>query len=125
MAWLVFIGWVIPHANEWEDYSNYFGEGAEISWIGPPPTPRSFSSPSQAFALALHPPLLPEAASRAVLTRRNQGSELDHRPGPTAPSGYVGPAAPTPIAFLDLVLLTGPHGGCGANELGSGEWRVP
>ena len=24
LAWLVFIGWVISHANEWEDYSNYF-----------------------------------------------------------------------------------------------------
>ena len=51
----------------------------------------------------------------------NQGSELDRRPGPTAPRGCAGPAAPTPIAFLDLVLLTGPHGGCGANDLGSGE----
>ena len=27
MAWLVYIGWVISYANEWEDYSNYFGEG--------------------------------------------------------------------------------------------------
>ena len=25
LAWLVFIGWVISHANEWEDYSYYFG----------------------------------------------------------------------------------------------------
>ena len=33
VAWLVFIGWVISYANEWEDSSNYFGEGAEISWI--------------------------------------------------------------------------------------------
>ena len=31
MAWLVFIGWEISWANEWEDYSNYFGEGAGIS----------------------------------------------------------------------------------------------
>ena len=34
--WLVFIGWVgwvMSYANEWEDYSNYFGEGAEISRI--------------------------------------------------------------------------------------------
>ena len=31
MVWLVFMGWVISKANEWEDYSNYFGEGAEIS----------------------------------------------------------------------------------------------
>ena len=30
---LVFIGWVISYANEWEDYSNYFGEGVEISRI--------------------------------------------------------------------------------------------
>ena len=29
--WLAFIGWVISEANEWEDYSNYFGEGVEIS----------------------------------------------------------------------------------------------
>ena len=27
VAWLVYIGWVISYANEWEDYSNYFGEG--------------------------------------------------------------------------------------------------
>ena len=26
-------GWVISQANEWEDYSNYFGEGVEISRI--------------------------------------------------------------------------------------------
>ena len=31
MAWLVFIDWVISYANEWEDYSNYFGERVEIS----------------------------------------------------------------------------------------------
>ena len=29
--WLAFIGWVISEANQWEDYSNYFGEGVEIS----------------------------------------------------------------------------------------------
>ena len=28
---LLFIGWVISYANEWEDYSNYFGERVEIS----------------------------------------------------------------------------------------------
>ena len=28
---LVFIGWVISYANEWEDYSSYFGEVVEIS----------------------------------------------------------------------------------------------
>ena len=33
MGWLVFIGWVISYANEQEDYSSYFGEGAEISRI--------------------------------------------------------------------------------------------
>ena len=33
LVWLVFIGWVISYANEWEDYSNYFGEGVEISRI--------------------------------------------------------------------------------------------
>ena len=27
----VFMGWVISQANEWEDYSNYFGEGMRIS----------------------------------------------------------------------------------------------
>ena len=31
MRWLVFMGWVILLANEWEDYSKYFGEGVEIS----------------------------------------------------------------------------------------------
>ena len=31
LSWLV--GWVISYANEWKDYSNYFGEGAEISRI--------------------------------------------------------------------------------------------
>ena len=30
---LVSIGWLISHANEWEDYSNYFWEGVEISRI--------------------------------------------------------------------------------------------
>ena len=33
LEWLVFIGWVISYANEQEDYSNYFWEGAEISRI--------------------------------------------------------------------------------------------
>ena len=33
VAWLVFIGWVISYANEWEDYSNYFWEEVEISRI--------------------------------------------------------------------------------------------
>ena len=27
VAWLVFIGWLIWYANEWEDYSNFFLEG--------------------------------------------------------------------------------------------------
>ena len=31
MEWLVFMGWVISQATEWEGYSNYFGEGVEIS----------------------------------------------------------------------------------------------
>ena len=31
MGWLVFMGWVISQANEREDYSTYFGGGAEIS----------------------------------------------------------------------------------------------
>ena len=31
MLWLVFMNWVISQANEWEDYSNYFEGGAEIS----------------------------------------------------------------------------------------------
>ena len=30
MAWLVFMGWVISWANEWEDYSSSLGEGTEI-----------------------------------------------------------------------------------------------
>ena len=33
VEWLVFIGWVISYANDWEDYSNYFWEGVEISRI--------------------------------------------------------------------------------------------
>ena len=34
-VWLVFIGWVISLANEWEGYSNYFGEKVRIyrSWV--------------------------------------------------------------------------------------------
>ena len=28
---VIFMGWVISYANEWEEYSNYFGEGANIS----------------------------------------------------------------------------------------------
>ena len=31
MGWLVFMDWVILYANKWEDYSNYLGEGVEIS----------------------------------------------------------------------------------------------
>ena len=30
MVWLVFMDWAISWTNEWEDYSSYFGEGAEI-----------------------------------------------------------------------------------------------
>jgi len=33
MVWLIFIGRVISYANEWEDYSNYLWEEAEISRI--------------------------------------------------------------------------------------------
>ena len=33
VARLVFIGSVISYDNEWEDYSNYFWEGVEISRI--------------------------------------------------------------------------------------------
>ena len=31
LVWLGFIGWVISHADEWEDYSSSFWEGVEIS----------------------------------------------------------------------------------------------
>ena len=30
MTWLVFLGWVISQANEWEDYPNYLEKGTEI-----------------------------------------------------------------------------------------------
>ena len=34
-GWLVFIGWVISYANEWEDYSNHFwGRGRDIQDLG-------------------------------------------------------------------------------------------
>ena len=35
--WLVFRGWVLSLAREWEEYSNYLGEGAGISrsWASP------------------------------------------------------------------------------------------
>ena len=33
VAQLAVIDWVISYVNEWEDYSNYFGEGVEISRI--------------------------------------------------------------------------------------------
>ena len=33
VAWLVFIGWVISYANEWEGYSDCILEGVEISGI--------------------------------------------------------------------------------------------
>ena len=26
VVWLAFMGWVTSQANEWQDYSNYFGE---------------------------------------------------------------------------------------------------
>ena len=35
----------MSYVNEWEDDSNSFGEGAEISRIPPPPTPWSFNRP--------------------------------------------------------------------------------
>ena len=31
MLQLAFTGWTISYANEWEDYSNYFGERVKIS----------------------------------------------------------------------------------------------
>ena len=31
VVWLASMGWVISEDNEWEDYSNYFGERVEIS----------------------------------------------------------------------------------------------
>lgn len=31
MEWLVFTGWVISQANEWEDYPNYYAEEAAMS----------------------------------------------------------------------------------------------
>ena len=31
------MGWGISYTNEWEDYSNYFGEGVGFPEIGPPP----------------------------------------------------------------------------------------
>ena len=31
VAWLAFTHWVVSQVNECEDYSNYFGEGVEIS----------------------------------------------------------------------------------------------
>ena len=33
VGWLVLTGWVISYGNEWEGYSNYFGEGMEMSRI--------------------------------------------------------------------------------------------
>ena len=35
VVWLAFMGWVISSTNEWEGYSNYFGEGVKISRNGP------------------------------------------------------------------------------------------
>ena len=35
ISWLVFIGWVVSYANEWEGYSNYFGRrGGDIQDLG-------------------------------------------------------------------------------------------
>ena len=31
-GWLVFMGWVILRANEWENYSSCFAKGVEIFW---------------------------------------------------------------------------------------------
>ena len=41
---LVCVGWVIAHANEWEGYSNYWGEGAEITRIWATTHSAQFSS---------------------------------------------------------------------------------
>lgn len=35
---LVFTGWVISQATDWEDYSSYWGEGQGFPGVGPPPT---------------------------------------------------------------------------------------
>ena len=36
MGWLIFMGGVISWANEWEDYSNYFGgRGGDFQELGP------------------------------------------------------------------------------------------
>ena len=43
VGWLVFMGWVISYANEWEEYSNCLGEGVGIS---PPPHPRIGAPPT-------------------------------------------------------------------------------
>ena len=35
VAWLVFLGWLISYANEWEDYSNFFLEmGRDFQDLG-------------------------------------------------------------------------------------------
>ena len=40
----LYISWVISYVIEWEDYSNYFGEGQRFPGFGPLPTPWSFNS---------------------------------------------------------------------------------
>ena len=45
LVWFIFIGWVISYANKWDDYSNYFWEGVELSRIWAiMPTPWCFNS---------------------------------------------------------------------------------
>ena len=45
MGWLVFTGWVISYANEWEDYSNYFWESESHSVVSDSLQPHGLYSP--------------------------------------------------------------------------------
>ena len=47
-GWLVFMGWVLSLAKEWEEYSNYLGEGSGIS--------RSWASPTFRLLMASNLP---------------------------------------------------------------------
>ena len=38
MVWAAFMGWVISQATEWEECSNYWGDGQRFPGNGPLPT---------------------------------------------------------------------------------------
>ena len=65
MVWSVLMGWIISSANEWEDYSTYLGEWAEISrnWA---------TSPFLVFTVGLETIMTPVGVSFSFLVHYSE-----------------------------------------------------